>query len=82
MHGSIHDLVCPACGVVTAVTAALLRRIRAKQPLPCACAEACLRMRVMLYDDGEGGRFSCAPVSAREPIEKGCMLCAHSCIAA
>ena len=58
MHGSIRELVCPECGGVTAVTAALLRAMRAKSGIPCpaGCAGCHLRMRVMLYDDGEGAR--------------------------
>ena len=56
MHGSIREMVCPECGHVTDLTAQLLRAVRAKTALPCPkCREANLRMRIMLYDDGEGG---------------------------
>ena len=48
-------MVCPECGHVTDLTAPLLRAVRAKTALPChKCREADLRMRIMLYDDGEG----------------------------
>ncbi len=48
-------MVCPECGHVTDLTAQALRAVRAKQALPCTkCHEANLRMRIMLYDDGEG----------------------------
>ncbi|CAL5224232.1 g6884 [Coccomyxa viridis] len=54
MHGSIREMVCPECGHVTDLTAQLLRAVRAKTALPCPkCREANLRMRIMLYDDGE-----------------------------
>lgn len=55
MHGSIREMVCPECGYVIDLTAQLLRAVRAKTALPCPkCREANLRMRIMLYDDGEG----------------------------
>ena len=55
MHGSIREMVCPECGHVTDLTAPLLRAVRLKTALPCQkCHEADLRMRIMLYDDGEG----------------------------
>ena len=48
-------MVCPECGHVTDLTAQLLRAVRSKTALPCQkCREANLRMRIMLYDDGEG----------------------------
>jgi len=48
-------MVCPQCGHVTDLTAQLLRAVRSKKALPCPkCHEADLRMRIMLYDDGEG----------------------------
>ena len=48
-------MVCPECGHVTDLTAPLLRAVRSKTALPCQkCHEADLRMRIMLYDDGEG----------------------------
>ncbi|CAK0785394.1 hypothetical protein CVIRNUC_008603 [Coccomyxa viridis] len=54
MHGSIREMVCPECGHVTDLTAPLLRAVRLKTALPCQkCHEADLRMRIMLYDDGE-----------------------------
>ena len=56
MHGSIREMVCPECGHVTDLTAPLLRAVRSKTALPCQkCRGADLRMRIMLYDDGEGG---------------------------
>jgi hypothetical protein len=63
MHGSIRELVCPECGLVCEVTPALLRAMRAKAPIACpaGCAGCHLRMRVMLYDDGEGARRLCPP---------------------
>ncbi len=57
MHGNIHELVCPECGEVSGISPPQLRAIRAKRPLRCGgCGDADLRCRVMLYDDGEGGR--------------------------
>lgn len=54
MHGSIRQLVCPACDVVCDVTEEHLMQLRAKQALPChACGEGVLRWRVMMYDDAE-----------------------------
>lgn len=48
-------MVCPECGHVSDLTAQLLRAVRSKKALPCGnCGEADLRMRIMLYDDGEG----------------------------
>ena len=48
-------MVCPECGHVTDLTAQLLRAVRSKTALPCQkCHKANLRMRIMLYDDGEG----------------------------
>jgi NAD-dependent SIR2 family protein deacetylase len=66
MHGNIHELVCPSCGNVTEVTPPHLKRMRAKQPLPCRCGEAHLRMRIMLYNDDEG--------------EGLCLFCVESCV--
>ena len=57
MHGNIRELVCPECGAVSGVTPAGLRDMRARRGIPCpapGCPGGQLRMRVMLYDDGEG----------------------------
>ncbi len=54
MHGSIQQLVCPACDVVCGITDEHLILLRAKQALPCgACGQGVLRWRVMMYDDAE-----------------------------
>ena len=67
MHGSIRELVCPECGTVTEVTPAALRAMRARSGIPCpaGCAGCHLRMRVMLYDDGEGACPPCCRAKFR-----------------
>ena len=55
MHGSIRQLVCPACGDVTEMSPATHAMLRAQAPIECpACRAGVLRCRVMLYDDAEG----------------------------
>ncbi len=56
MHGSVRQLVCPACGVVVGLTPSAARTLKARKALACAaCGHAPIRTRVMLYDDAEGG---------------------------
>lgn len=58
LHGSIHELVCGACGACVPATAAQVAALRAERRVPCACgAEQGLRFKVMLYDDAEGSRI-------------------------
>ncbi len=55
MHGSIRQLVCPACGDVTEMSPATHAALRTQTPIACpACRAGVLRCRVMLYDDAEG----------------------------
>jgi NAD-dependent SIR2 family protein deacetylase len=58
MHGSVRQLVCPACGRIVKLSPPMARTLKAKKPLACgACGHAPLRMRLMLYDDAEGESF-------------------------
>ena len=56
MHGNIRQMVCVKCHTVKPLTAALLRKLKAKKPIPCASCPGnpTMRCRVMLYDDDEG----------------------------
>ena len=56
MHGNIRQLVCVQCRGVQQLCAASLKRLKAKQPIPCpSCSGGpAMRCRVMLYDDAEG----------------------------
>ena len=66
MHGSIRQLVCPACGDVTAMSPATHTMLRVQTAIPCpACHRGVLRCRVMLYDDAEGASASRAFLPAR-----------------
>ena len=61
MHGSVRQLVCPACGHVVGLTPAAARTLKARKPLACgACGHAPIRLRVMLYDDAEGATHKLA----------------------
>ena len=56
LHGSIKQLVCPDCAGVVALgppAARALKRRRRVRCLSCPCAS--MRVRIMLYDDDEGG---------------------------
>ena len=55
MHGSVRQLVCPACGGVVKLSPPMARTLKGRKPLACgACGHAPMRMRLMLYDDAEG----------------------------
>ena len=56
MHGNIRQLVCVKCHSVNPLTAALLRRLKAKQKIACTACQGAphMRCRIMLYDDAEG----------------------------
>lgn len=57
MHGNIRQMVCVECHQVQPLTAALLRRLKAKQHIACPASpeHPPMRCRIMLYDDAEGG---------------------------
>ena len=64
MHGSVRQLVCPACGGVVKLSPPMARTLKGRKPLACgACGHAPMRMRLMLYDDAEGESIDpCKPI--------------------
>ncbi|RMZ55621.1 hypothetical protein APUTEX25_000204 [Auxenochlorella protothecoides] len=59
LHGSIHQLVCGACGATRQAAPAQVSTLRAEGRVACPCGDpAGMRFRVMLYDDAEGERIT------------------------